>query len=231
MPTSMPTTTTTTRKTKALTRSRGYTAVEVMMGITLFAIGAAAVMSMQRAAMQGNLDARKMDMANQIAREWTERLRRDAALWTLPSAANQTAATNYPNARLLSTYLAYGVPANNLAWSLPDVLVANATVPDGKSPAFDILGRDLLPANYAQAQFCVHVRLNWLDTPGASTQAPAPVQQLIRAEVRVLWPRLLLNAPAASWCGGTTLPDTLTPLTDTYHFIYATTAIRQNPAQ
>jgi prepilin-type N-terminal cleavage/methylation domain-containing protein len=214
-------------------RARGYTAVEVMMGITLFAIGAAAVISMQRAAMQGNVDARKLDMANQIAREWLERLRRDAALWTLPSSANPTANTNYTNAKLLSGHLAYGAPANVTAWSFPDDLVASATKPDGLSPAFDILGRDLLPADFDKAVFCTHIRLNWLDQPvsGGATQAPQAIQQLIRAEVRVLWARALVNSPAAGWCSNGTSPNSLTALTDTYHFVYATTAVRQNPAQ
>lgn len=211
-------------------RSRGYTAVEVMMALTLFGIGAAAVMSMQRAAVQGNLDARKMDMANTIAREWCERLRRDAAVWTLPSAANPTANTNYGNAKLLATYLSYGSTGAITNWSFPDVLVKNATVPDGLSPAFDILGRDLLPANASVAQFCVNVRLNWLDQP-VSGSAPQPIQQLIRAEVRVLWPRLLLNGPVALWCSTSVDPNTLTNLPSTYHYVYAATAVRQNPAQ
>jgi prepilin-type N-terminal cleavage/methylation domain-containing protein len=201
--------------------ARGYTAVEVLMGMTLFAIGAMAVISMQRASVQGNLDARKLDMANAIAHEWLERLRRDSTLWTLPSSANPTATTNYTNAKLLSGHLTYATAGNVATWSLPDDYVKSASVPDGVSPAFDILGRDLLPASYAQAQFCVNIRLNWLD-PGA--------KELIRAEVRVVWPRLILSAPASGWCSATNA-NSLTGQAGTYHYLYAVTSIRQNPAQ
>ena len=43
---------------------RGYTAVEVMLAITVLLISTAGVMAMQTASIQGNLDARKLDVAN-----------------------------------------------------------------------------------------------------------------------------------------------------------------------
>ena len=50
----------------------GYTAVEVLMAMTVMVIGAAAVISMQKTSIQGNLDARKTDIANSIgARGWS----------------------------------------------------------------------------------------------------------------------------------------------------------------
>jgi hypothetical protein len=193
--------------------------VEVLMGITLFAIGAGAVMAMQRATIQGNADARKFDVANAVAREWLERLRRDAALWTTPTSTNPN--SNYANAKLLSTYLPYNSAGTNSDWKYPDALLsAGPPIPDGVSPAFDILGRDLaatdIPTNTV---FCVNIRLNWL------------VQNMLaRAEVRVFWPRLLLDAPPAGWCGASNTAA-VTTQTQSYHFIYAATAIRQNPAQ
>ena len=48
------------------------------MAMTLAAIGSAAVIAMMKTSVQGDLDARKTDVANTIARTWTERLRRDA---------------------------------------------------------------------------------------------------------------------------------------------------------
>jgi prepilin-type N-terminal cleavage/methylation domain-containing protein len=62
--------------------ARGYTMIEILVSMTLLAIGAAGVMAMQKAAVQGHQDARQMDVANAIAREWMERLRRDAMMWT-----------------------------------------------------------------------------------------------------------------------------------------------------
>jgi len=99
--------------------------------MTVLAIGASAVMSMQKAAMQANLDARKIDMANSIARMWVERIRRDSMQWTLPSPANPTG-TNFANAKLLS-YV-------GMNWVLPPAY-GGQTPP--VSPGFDIRGRDI----------------------------------------------------------------------------------------
>jgi len=203
---------------------RGYTMVEVMMGMSLLAIGAAAVISMQRASIQSNLEARKLDMANAIAREWIERLRRDATQWTLPNSSNST--SNYANAQLLSTYLAWGATGQTTSWSYPNAYLASAAVPDGVSPGFDILGRDLKATDIlgststpSKAIFCTNIRLNWL-----------VVNTLMRAEVRVFWLRLLSSGPnTPDWCNQSNA-NTVTGDTSHYHFIYAATAIRQNPA-
>jgi type II secretory pathway pseudopilin PulG len=209
--------------------ARGYTAVEAMMGLTLLAIGAAAVISMQRAAIQGNADARKLDLATAIAREWTDRLRRDATLWTTPSPSQSV--SNYANAKLLSTYLAAANTSLQTGWSFPDALLTGAPSPDGVSPGFDILGRDLggtdLSGNAvsnttSRVMFCVNVRLNWV-----------VVDQLIRAEVRVVWPRTSIldanNQPVISWCNAANVAN-ITGDTTHYHFVQVTTAIRQNTA-
>ncbi len=216
------------RPVRSRKKTRGYTAVEVLIGITLVSIGAAAVMSMQRGAIQANLDARKMDMANSIAREWLERLRRDSTLWTLPSPVNP-GGNNYANSKLLSTYLQLNNNGNN-GWVYPNALLASASVPDGVSTGFDILGRDLLAvdivgtnAKPSSAVFCVNIRLNWL-----------VLNQLIRAEVRVFWRRQLYTAPSkVDWCNAADASDAtaINGNTSEYHFVYAATAIRQNPVQ
>lgn len=198
---------------------RGFTVIEVIMALGIFAIGASAVIAMQRGTVLGNADARKLDMANTIAREWIERLRRDATLWTTPSSLNPN--SNYGNAKLLSTYLPFNAAGTVTAWTYPDALLsATPAVPDGLSPAFDILGRDLAVTNVAASTvFCVNIRLNWL-----------VMNSLIRAEVRVAWPRLIINEPSAGWCSETNAAN-ITSAVDTYHFVYAATAIRQNPDQ
>src|ERR1700722_13718834 len=66
---------------------QGYTAVEVLLAITVMAIGAAGVMSMQSGAVAGDMESRRLDVANSIARTWVERLRRDSTVWTTPSAS------------------------------------------------------------------------------------------------------------------------------------------------
>ena len=82
--------------------------------MTVMSIGAAAVISMQRASVQGNLDARKSDIANSIARTWVERLERDSMQWTLPGPSNPTG-NNLATALVINA----GLSAQN-TWFQPD---------------------------------------------------------------------------------------------------------------
>jgi hypothetical protein len=174
-----------------------------LMAMTVMAIGAAAVMSMQKASMQGNLDARKMDIANSITRTWVERLQRDAMQWTIPGPS-QPVGSNFATAQLLS---------GNVTgqWFLPTQYVGS-----GVSPGFDILGRDLATTDLPTALFCANLRLTWL-TP-----------TLIRADVRVLWPRGISGAPPVGGLCTTAVAALTTPDPTVYHAIYAVTGIQEN---
>ena len=212
----------------------GYTAVEVLMAMTVMAIGAAAVMSMQKTSIQGNLDARKLDIANSIGRTWMERLQRDAMQWTCPGPACPGSGNSPQNALLVNSANVTG------SWFLPKQYLG-VTTPESMSPGFDILGRDLPQAQLAPApltgwpgaEFCVNVRLTWLVQPSL------PVEPgLIRADVRVLWPRGVLGGtPAAGFCNDTfaaqvdpeaSIASTQKPF---FHAIYLTASIRESPAQ
>jgi prepilin-type N-terminal cleavage/methylation domain-containing protein len=195
--------------------SRGYTAVEVLMAMTVMAIGAASVISMQKASIQGNLDARKTDIATSIARAWIERIQRDAANWTQPGPTNPVP----PPGNLSLAQVLNAASAAPGTWILPTQY--NAPTPPttaALSPGFDILGRDLASADLSSAIFCTNVRLTWLTA-----------NQLARVDVRVLWPRGISNsAPAGGFCNATAAavvaPDPLV-----YHSVYLTTAVRGNP--
>jgi prepilin-type N-terminal cleavage/methylation domain-containing protein len=200
----------------------GYTAVEVLMAMTVMAIGAAAVISMQRATIQGDMDARQTDIANSIARTWIERLQEDAMQWTLPSSANPTG--NNCSTAQIACNSATG------SWFLPTQYNKGGQNVNW-SPGFDILGRDVATGNLSTAFFCVNVRLTPLVTASLPTEPG-----LIRADVRVLWPRGLYGSPiglGTSPCTATTAalddPNAYTagqqPL---YHAIYLTTAIKEN---
>ncbi len=194
--------------------TRGFTAIEVLIAMTIMAIGAAAVMTMQKASIQGNLDARKTDVANSIARMWVERLRRDSMQWTLVPGNGNANVINAASAQLLTQ--GFG------QWFFPNAYF-NATDPvPTMSFAFDILGRDLAQVNIngpsANPTFCVNVLLTSL-TP-----------TLMRADVRVLWPRGINTTPAG-FC--TTIDQGLAQGTTStlYHAIYVTTALAVNASQ
>ncbi len=204
-------------------RARGYTAVEVMLSMAVLSIGAAGVMSMQKGAIQGNLDARKMDVANSVARSWVERLRRDATTWTLPNESNVSATSNWSTNTTIIAYL--GSSANAGRFTFPTAS-PGGTYRDGFSPATDLLGRDVAPSaganKYPGAQFCTQIKVDWLKA-----------DEMLRATVRVYWRRELYAAPAGDFCNSTEAtggPDD--PNANTiYHFIYTTTAVRRNPGR
>ena len=201
------------RRAAANLGARGFTAVEVLIAMTIMVIGAAAIMSMQKASVLGNLDARKTDIANSIARTWVERLQRDSMQWTLPSSLDRAGDTFY-RATLLFNHSA----DFDKNWFWPSDYL------DGNSYGFDILGRDLAAGDIAAdatkgtagAQFCVEVFVTTL-----------VAKELFRVQLRVVWPRGIGSAPA----GFCTKILGASPDMTLYHAIYVTTAIKENPVQ
>jgi prepilin-type N-terminal cleavage/methylation domain-containing protein len=206
--------------------ARGYTVVEVLMAMTVMAIGSAAVITMQKTSVTGNLDARRADVANSIARTWVERLQRDSMQWTLPGP--ESAANNLANALIVAN-----VSAAPGQWFLPTQEMNLNGGTETMSPGFDILGRDLAQSLLTTADFCVNVRLTWLSPAGSP-------QDLIRADVRVLWPIGIANSlPGFCNAATATLIDPNTdpgakraagadPNQPVFHTLYTTTTLREN---
>ncbi len=199
--------------------TRGYTAVEVGLSIIVLGIGAAGAMTMQAAAVQGNSDAHMMDLGNSIAREWVDRLRRDSMTWTITvNAATSTVTTNWSTNTFLVSQIG-GVAAGTWVWPKPPSKGLNneTASPWGYGRAFDILGRDVLLTGAAQpgVMFCANVKGDWILTDTA-----------IRATVRVYWPRQMFKAPAATFCSDGEIASNSTTATESYHFIYAVTALQ-----
>jgi type II secretory pathway pseudopilin PulG len=216
---------------RARRKSRAYTTIEVLMAMTVMAIGGAAVITMQKTAVTGNLDARRTDVANAIARTWVERLQRESMMWTLPSRESPSG-NNLIKAPVLGTIVnSPGV------WFLPTQDMGLSGVNETMSPAFDILGRDLPQGSMSTADFCVHIRLQWL-----GLTAVAPGGDLMRADVRVIWPIGIINS-LPNFCNAATAtlldpnsdPGALRengtdPNQPVFHAIYLTTTIRENAA-
>ncbi len=199
---------------------RGYTAVEVLVAMTLFAIGAAGVIGMQRTVIQGGNDARHFDVGSNIARMWLGRLQQDAMGWTLPNAANP-GANNLATTRWINVL---GVGNCAVNWCAPPP----SAIPP-VSGAFDLWGRDLGPSGPATPhQFCAQYKVRFISGNAAN---PLP-GTLIKAEVRVLWSRIdrrpIENCNAALLPPGD--PDN-PPTSFNYHSVYAATTLRPNTWQ
>jgi prepilin-type N-terminal cleavage/methylation domain-containing protein len=208
-------------------RARGYTAVEVLTAMTLFAIGAAGVIGMQRATVQGGADARRFDVATNIAHQWLFRLQRDSLYWTTPNNDDRVN-TNIVNTKWLSQ-LATGPSC--AAVSATGYCTPTIPATGSESPAADILGRDVGAAPPAEHFFCTQFRLRWIADPRAAPQCSAAptdepcITALARVEVRVFWKRSELT-PIGD-CAGVD-PDS-SPLD--YHFVYAASAVRENAGE
>lgn len=187
--------------------TRGYTVVEVLMAIGVLTAGSVAIMAMLQAATRGNMEAREMTTANQLAQRWVERLRRDGLNWTRGSTT--------PDVTLLTntTYLGE-VPAvgGTALWYVPEP-PADST----DTANFDYYGDDLVDG--ATPYYCTNVRLEWL-YPG----------QAMRADVRVWWMRRGggVDSDQLVNCAAGTNPNTLTG-DRRVRMVYTSTVIRFTP--
>lgn len=207
-----------------LRSKRGYTAVEVLSAMTLFAIGAAGVIGMMKVNIQGQADTRRFDMATHLAHQWIARLQRDSMYWTTPS--RNTAASNHATATKWIRDIGLAACDGNQnggKFCVPNAALPAAGAEIGSSSAYDIAGRDL-SATATEHFFCVQHRLSWLipvQTANCGTTAPCP-NALIRADVRVFFKRQEYGS----------IPDCAAAIPDAapnqYHFVYATTSLREN---
>jgi prepilin-type N-terminal cleavage/methylation domain-containing protein len=204
--------------------ARGYTMVEVVIAMTLFAIGGAGVLAMQGASVKGHADARNLTTATNVSRVWLERLRRDGLVWgTLDStgAARNLTATRWMQGANGAVTTGWTTPPN----AGPTQWINVGPPEEHQSPAFDIRGLDQ-PEGGEKVFFCAQYRLEAVQF---DTSTP-PQPKLVRAEVRVFWPRNLDVAKSATFCrsAGDALVDDAVEAPKAYHFVYAATVIREN---
>ena len=138
----------------------GYTVVEVMMALTVLAIGSTGVIAIQKTTLLGNTNARNLATATAVATTWAERLRADGMQWT-----NTDGTPNLSSTRWLNSATGAMGP-----WFSPTQAASFG------SPRADILGADIYGAEPEAQAFCTEIRLTRIAT-------------MIRAEIRVFWDR------------------------------------------
>jgi type IV pilus assembly protein PilV len=185
--------------------SDGYTIVELMMAIAVFAIGVSGIIAMQKVAAAANQHSRSLSLATNIAQAWQDQLNADSSLYTR-------------NFGLVGTAWLSLVGTNPAAWVKP---IWSTGLNFGA--AFDELGRpiDETSATPQNPQFCVHIRLTQL-------YPSSPGIDVVRTEIRVIWPRTEGAAPTG-FCAQNLAPTFGRSASDlaNYHFLYQVSAVRQ----
>ena len=185
-------------------RARGYTIVELLMAMTVFAIGVTGIAAMQKITLASNLHAKKLATATHIAQSWQERLTADTALW--PSNAASLTGTQW---------LANG--GANAGW-----VRAPANEAGTFGGTFGPLGE--FTAEPTEAYFCVDIRLTTMSSPGANA---IQGNGLMRSEVRVFWPRDGREPAGGAYCAAST--QIVAGSDEDFHFVYDVAAVRQMP--
>lgn len=203
---------------------RGYTIVELMMAIAVFAIGVSGIIALQKVTIESNRHAKNLAVATHIGQSWVDALQADAATWNLPSQLNPGAPSDLNQTVWLQEV------DNTAAWFQPDWEPTRLM-----GPGFDALGN---PTNDPDEQvFCSHLRLSWLNPDDQGVVGNG----LIRVEVRVFW----LRERQTSTGGNLSDNPFCSPQDDAvaigqseaaggraerFHFVHQVTAIRQNGA-
>ncbi len=201
-------------------RSRGFTLLEVMMALTILAIGMLGIVALQAATVSTTQDAQQFAIANAVARTWVQRLQRDAQRWNHPSAMKTSEDLNE------TAWLGLVGSAANV-WTRPMA----SSLEQWSSPAFDRNGDDVLLSDVTgmrdRAVYCTHVRLRRI------------FPDLIKAEVRVFWRKRRLANPtlfathglAGGICSSTGNETTLGQDGENFHWTYAVAGIQKSRAQ
>jgi len=151
--------------------SSGYTAIELMMSIAVFTLSVVGIVSMQQVTISANQDSKSVAMASRIAESWLDELTAESAQW------NEFG--DFDDTDWLLNVGAEGVAVPT--WFRPTYVAARSF-----GGAFDALGNPVAEADIAaNAHFCTHVRLTWLEGQARTVSGNG----LIRAEVRVFWRR------------------------------------------
>jgi prepilin-type N-terminal cleavage/methylation domain-containing protein len=200
-------------------KPRGYTAVELLMAISVFGIGVAGIISMEKVTAASNQHAKNLAIATHIAESWVSMLQTDASAWNHPSPLVPVTDLGTDTFWLQNVV----TNANATSWFLP---AWNPALNFG--PAFDALGNPINPINLANEVFCSHLRLSWLYPP-----TPGSGNGLIRIEVRVFWLRDGQSGPVANTnpCAPGTAPTVVTGATSTFHFVQKISSVRENMTQ
>lgn len=145
---------------------RGYTMVEVMMGLAILAVGATAIIALQRFSVLGTMTARHLTNATNVSSSVIEQMNIESGLWTTNSGTFNTGTMPWLGTALNST--AWVAPANHAF--LIDGTPVDATTATADTPV----------------AYCTHVRSTWLGNRDAIANT-FEATDIVRIEVRTFF--------------------------------------------
>ena len=196
---------------------RGYTVIELVMSLSVLAVGASGVIAMQKVAISSNRHAKEMALASRIAEGWADQLALDGTIWTINKAGATTLAS--------TTWLKLADPAQTVEWFGPDYDPLRKY-----GAAFGALGNPIDPAQRPDLiRFCAQLRFAYLH----SATAPTPGHGVVRAQIRVFWQAEDASVQvyaAATSTSCQVAPSDFNTLLPAMNVIYLTTSVAQSPS-
>lgn len=196
---------------------RGYTVVELLVSLTVLAIGVSGIIAMETATASSNRHAKNLAIASHIAQSWLDVLESEAGQWN--------ALNDFGNTIWLGQIVSNNGDDDD-DWFRP---AYDSNLHFG--PAFDLSGGPVAPTDYAtSAFFCSDLRLTRLFSEAGGNG-------VIRAQVRVYWRRNSVAGidaitPVTHACDvAATEVATDANYQRMFHFVYLTTAIREYRSQ
>ncbi|HEX7477764.1 MAG TPA: prepilin-type N-terminal cleavage/methylation domain-containing protein [Polyangiales bacterium] len=210
-------------------RHAGFTVVEVMVSLGVMTVGAFAILAMEQQTTRANVHARELTVATQIAQTWIERLKIDAVRWSATSGVSNVGAdlgaTSYLQdiTKPASEGVFLTIPTPGGSPGVPNLPPATPSML--YSSAFDYYGNEvnMVSLGGAVVVYCASYRLSWIY-----------IDRLIRADVRVWWPREGTNTFTTDYPNCQAHPENFLPSTGNpagvaparYHVVYLSTSIR-----
>ena len=222
--------------------SRGYTMIEVLMGMAILAVGASGVVALQKVTVLGVTHGRNINTATSIAAAHLEAMRADAQRWnslddylTEPTLLN----TVLPPTERVGT------------WELPPTAFPNDGTPGPGLGVSDLTGAtDAADPDSAPVAYCTHVRVTPLifdpaspryqpGQPGGGDTLQAQDALMLRLEVRTFWAKAgrevrtecqssFVDTMTAGLEGSPIAVGSVNYTADDYGWVFLSTAVRRN---
>jgi len=153
---------------------RGFALLEVLIASIVIVVGFLAVFALQFAALDANVNAMRFTEATNVAEGWLATLHREALMWNQRGGLDIDPPT-MPN--LSRGVVLPAAPGATGGWVV-------AAIHDGGEAVDKNTSTGTAPA--PGFIYCIHQRLTWIDARDANNLFSG---EMLRAEVRVLWPR------------------------------------------